>query len=711
MTKRLNFILAVHNHQPVGNLDSVFMEACDRAYEPLLGLLDEFPQIQLVLHYSGSLLEWAEANRPQMLDHIQRLHGDGRIELMGGGFYEPIFSMLPERDRRGQIELCAEYLGARFGAAPRGAWLAERVWEQNVVHSLADSGIEYTVVDDWHFKQAGLREDALTGCFLTEDEGRLLRVFPASERLRYLIPFGTVDETLGYLESLANEASDSTVVYADDGEKFGIWPGTHTHVYENGWLRDFFAALCEAGSWLRLTTFSAAIEEHPPVGKIYLPDSAYREMGEWALPAQRQVEFEDFAKRVEGASGLESPSSFLRGGFWRNFKVRYPESNLMYARMLEVSDRVNVLQHDGPTRPKARRELYRGQCNCAYWHGVFGGLYLPHLRSAVYGHLLAAENLADAAETESARPTFATVRDFDLDGADEIRLASEKLVAYFKPTAGGRMYELDVRKKCFNVLATLSRRHEAYHHAILRREGNESVDGPTDGQAEAGQHGDIEHSLRYDWYDRASLIDHFFAPDVEVQHVADCRYGEDGDFVDQPYSVEVAPEAAALRMTRAGHVWVQHECQPFGIEKTVQFTQHGEQMDIRYAVRNLGPKPADVRFGVELNFAMLAGHAHDRYYVDGEGRDLGLLDSILSLPERSAIGITDEWLGLTVRADVCPDARIWTFPVQTVSQSQDGLELLYQSSVVLPVWRLALEPDLAADISIRLGFVTNGTAD
>jgi alpha-amylase len=62
----------------------------------------------------------------------------------------------------------------------------------------------------------------------------------------------------------------------------------------------------------------------------------------------------------------------------------------MYAKACEVSDLVERAGADS----EARRELYRGQCNCSYWHGVFGGLYLGHLRFAVYKHLLAAERLA-----------------------------------------------------------------------------------------------------------------------------------------------------------------------------------------------------------------------------------------------------------------------------------------------------------------------------
>ena len=128
----------------------------------------------------------------------------------------------------------------RSSARPvRGMWVPERVWEQHLTSALAEAGIEYTTLDDFHFERAGLAEDDLLGYYLTEDDGRLLKVFPASERMRYLIPFQEPHASYEYLRRLAEERPGSTVVFADDGEKFGTWPKTHEHVYTNGWLRRF----------------------------------------------------------------------------------------------------------------------------------------------------------------------------------------------------------------------------------------------------------------------------------------------------------------------------------------------------------------------------------------------------------------------------------------------------------------------------------------
>ena len=61
---KVYFVLALHNHQPVGNLPQVYEEAFEQAYQPFLTVLERFTGLKLVLHYTGSLLEWLEKKPP-----------------------------------------------------------------------------------------------------------------------------------------------------------------------------------------------------------------------------------------------------------------------------------------------------------------------------------------------------------------------------------------------------------------------------------------------------------------------------------------------------------------------------------------------------------------------------------------------------------------------------------------------------------------------
>ncbi len=158
MPGRISLALALHNHQPVGNFGWVIEEVYRRSYEPLLAALERHPRIRLALHYTGPLLDWLAAERPEFLDRLRALVGGGRVELMGGGYYEPVLASLPEADRLAQLRLMGDAIERIGGRRPTGAWLAERVWEPDLPVALVDGGYRWTILDDAHFRAASIDE-------------------------------------------------------------------------------------------------------------------------------------------------------------------------------------------------------------------------------------------------------------------------------------------------------------------------------------------------------------------------------------------------------------------------------------------------------------------------------------------------------------------------------------------------------------------------
>lgn len=232
----VNFIFGIHNHQPLGNFGWVMESAYERSYRPFMETLEEYPNMKVAVHYSGPLLEWIRDNKPEHLDLLRSLVKRGQLEIVVAGFYEPVLASIPKEDRIVQIEKLKEF-ARNLGYEARGVWLTERVWQPELVKSLRAAGIDYVIVDDYHFMSAGLSKDELFWPYYTEDGGEVITVFPIDEKLRYLIPFRPVDKTLEYLHSLDDGDESKVAVFHDDGEKFGVWPGTYEWVYEKGWLR------------------------------------------------------------------------------------------------------------------------------------------------------------------------------------------------------------------------------------------------------------------------------------------------------------------------------------------------------------------------------------------------------------------------------------------------------------------------------------------
>ncbi|MEO8461912.1 MAG: alpha-amylase/4-alpha-glucanotransferase domain-containing protein, partial [Chloroflexota bacterium] len=515
MSRRIGLALTLHNHQPVGNFGWVIEETYRAAYEPMVEALERHPTVRAGLHYTGPLLEWLAAEHPEFLLRLAALCGSNQVEMLGGGHFEPVLASIPARDRVAQLTRMADEVERLFGRRPTTAWLAERVWEPDLPISLVEAGYEATILDDSHFRAAGIPEDAMWGPYSTDDQGHRLAVFGTEQGLRTRIPFRPVEDVITYLRQHATEGGERLGTMGDDGEKFGAWPSTWDLCWgEKHWVDRFFEALEANAGWLVTSTPSDWLAERGTLGRIYVPGGSYAEMGAWALmPDESRAFMETLGRDV--AEGRPEPR-WMRGAPWRNFQVKYREVNDLHKRMLRVSDKVAAIPA-GPAHDLALDHLLRGQSNDIYWHGLFGGIYLPDLRVATTGHLVAAEDAADAAAgtLESSR-----IADLDLDGRDEVFLADAGQVVTVDLEEGAGIGDWDIRAAHHPLTSVLRRRPESYHEAI-RRGDRDDASAPSgvgtstsiDDQVRAKEAG-LAAYLHYDDHERRSGLVRFLPPDM-----------------------------------------------------------------------------------------------------------------------------------------------------------------------------------------------------
>ena len=692
---QLTLSLVIHNHQPVGNLDHVFVQATDRAYEPMLEALERHPYVRLALHYSGSLLDWLKANRPEHLQRLGDLVARQQVELLTGGYYEPVLVAVPETDRVGQLGKMRDYLLRRFGVRANGAWIAERIWEPHLPKSLAECGVQYTVLDDTAFKMSGLNDGDLFGSYVTEEEGSALRVFANLMYLRYAIPWRPVETVIDWLRVQAEARPGGVAVSADDGEKFGLWPDTWEHCWgEERWIDRLFSALEKNSDWLNIRPLGEVAAEQLPLGRIYLPCGCYEEMMYWALPPDAFSRLGEVRQELKQGE-REDILRFVSGGGWRSFMGRYDEVNQMHKKMLWVSRKVHSLP-EGKPKDRALDHTWSGQCSCGYWHGLFGGIYLFHIRVANYAHLIAAEQLADQAASEDS--TWARIErgDLDADTNEEIILNTDRQVLVFKPSYGGALVEWDWRDRRYNLVNTMTRRQEGYHAALRRaaeqgrlfRSGQEEIpDGVKVKEC------DVHTRLFYDAYRRVALLDHFLQADTTPEDFYQAHYREQGDFLDQPYDAEVqaAGDEAKLIMRREATVWAGKVPLPVRVEKQILARAASSQLQVRYRVSNLNDIPADLRFGVEFNWGIVGGDSPYGYLkADSQRKGLGEFDGNDEITTLT-VGSTLPDLAGEVQVTTNRPANLWHFPLEAVSNSEAGYERVYQGTCTLLWWAMHLE--------------------
>src|SRR5437867_2869085 len=630
----VRFVFGVHFHQPVGNFDHVFEDHLRDVYLPLVERLTERRFLPFALHISGPLLEWLEAHAATYLDSIGRLAADGHVELLLAGFYEPVLASLMRPDRLEQIGWLREAIRRRFGVEATGLWLTERVWEPDLAADLADAGVRYLLVDDRHFLVSGFERDRLHAPFLTESGGMRVGLFPIDERLRYLIPFRPPAEISAYLREL-RQAGRPLAVLVDDGEKFGGWPGTKDWVYTRGWLAQFcdaIAALVAAGE-VRLTTPGAALREVASAGLAYLPTASYREMEAWALPARAvarlgALERDLGEERVAGPDG-----AFVRGGHWRNFLVKYPEANRMHKKMLALS----ALCRERGDPPAARRAIGRAQCNDAYWHGVFGGLYLPHLRAAIWRNLALAEGDLRRGEGLAVERL-----DFDGDGAEELWVHSASFSAVVSPRRGSAIEEYTLFEPGINYADVLTRRREAYHEPALAQPGDAREGAAFDGTPSIH---DLEHTSRLerlppiDPADRALFVDRVLSGDVTLDKYSSGSFQPLASWARTPFDVTLDRTAHAVELLLRP---AQNAVPPGHLTKRMTFAQSG-RLTVGYRW-DPATFPPDVFFCPEI-----------------------------SASRRLELTIT-------------PTPDVWSFPFATVSRSERGFEETVQGYSHTPRW-------------------------
>ncbi len=639
MTQAVTLLLGVHAHQPVGNFPEVIEDAHQRCYKPFLETLYAYPDFRFAAHFSGWLLDWLRERHPADMELLARMVKRGQVELFSSGDTEPVLAAIPQRDRIGQLNTLNAKLAAWTGARPHGAWLTERVWESSVVPALAETGIRYVTVDDYHFFCTGKSADELDGFFSTEEDGQRLDLFPISEALRYRLPFSPAHEVVGYLEGLADQGH-AAAIYFDDIEKFGIWPETYDWVYNRGWLKALIEGVL-ASPKIRTATYADFHARNTTRGIVYLPTTSYSEMNEWTLPMPAAGIYSQLlaSEKAAGRSDVHRP--FLRGGIWRNFLTRYPEANWMHKRMQSLSARLAAL----PAPPPAlTADLYRAQANDAYWHGLFGGLYLPHLRRAVWRNIVALEAGLDALQP---RPALVAV-DLDFDGKTEILAHSAQVQIAVRDDGLAAVHELVSYPLAHNFGDSLRRYHEHYHDKI--------GSGPSEhnGEGIASAHDIVR----------------FKHPVVPADVVPDALPRALWlDELDGVPLADYAPEApAALAFGRPG------------LYKTYVVDRAG--VIVAWQCRGLAGR----RLTTRLNLAMPSCDGFLGRYVLADGSIPGGFGQPLDLTDATWLTLEDGVLGGRLDLQTSFSARIAGRPQQTVSQSEAGFEKIMQAAEVSFTW-------------------------
>ncbi len=670
MAKTTKLLFGIHMHQPVDNFDWVIKMGVETCYGPFFEVMSAYPDFKFSVHCSGWLMEQIQEKHPKLYGQIQTLAKNGSIELFSAGYYEPILSVIPSKDRVTQIEMLNHAIKTEFKQKPKGLWLTERVWESSLIPDLNKAGIKYTVMDDYHFQCAGFDEEILDGYYMSEEGGEQIGLFPISKKLRYAIPFLNVNSAIKAIKSFDGK-EDSAANIFDDAEKFGMWPGTHEWVYEKGWLKNFVEAVL-ADEQIETMHYGDYYEQERTRGIAYLPNVSYYEMGEWSLRADDALKLHAFKMEMGHERYDAEGVKFLKGGIWKNFLVKYEESNRIHKRTLELSKArksVDNIAFDSA--------LYKAQTNDALWHGVFGGLYLPNLRDNAYTYIIEAENV------RYGRKNRLESDQNELDGHDKVKMVMPKYIFRFDAAHGGQLVEFDNRKALFNWQNTLTRRKEAYHQRLLQDTPvvEEEITPKEDGidtihHAMVKVDDTLRNAIIYDWYLKNSFVDHISDERFNGDNFRYCNFTEYGDFANQPFEVEL--DKHQVTFWRDGGLYFP-EKMPTRLDKTYISNKSGFDFNINLATQAEG----NFNYVLEYNFHFAD---YEKILINGE-----VLEDEGSFKAVKILEIHDAMLKQKIIIKLNVPCDIYYFQLKTLSQSEHGFDLSVQGigfAMVMPFNKL-----------------------
>ncbi|MDR3146078.1 MAG: DUF1925 domain-containing protein, partial [Treponema sp.] len=419
----LQLIIGSYHHVPAGIGDDELEWIYTNRLKPFIVNLNKYPAIQVVLHYSGVLLQRIEKTHPEFFMLMKDLVARKQVELLGGGFHEPLLPLLPLPDKIGQIEMLTTYLRREFGKRPQGCWLPALAWEQNLPGVLNTCGMGYTFLSEEQFLRVGLSGPDLYAPCISEDQGKLITIFPFSNRCAADL---LRKKPSPVLKKLAAEGGRRIVsvfpgLVLEDGK-----PATEEEIQE------FFEDLSRCDSFVEFTT----------PGKLY---KTLRGLRKAYFPGSSEGEFSLHSREAETAGWSEAGSP-------RQFLINYPEANGIYSKMMFINVLINQLRGDKSRKRTAREELWKAQGYDVFCPTQYGGIYRNTTRNAVYRALLGAERITR--EKGSFAPSL-SVFDFDLDGEGEYLFQDVHINCYIK-SRGASIFELDYLPKTWNYLDTMT---------------------------------------------------------------------------------------------------------------------------------------------------------------------------------------------------------------------------------------------------------------
>ena len=530
------------------NLDSTeqLEKEYQKVYKPLVKFLFAHPDFHFTFYFAGPSLQFYKKKKSEFITLLKQLSERNQIELLGGGFYDPVLSLLYAADRNGQLDLLSSEIRQTIGKRPRGASLFADCWDCSLVNNLSTCGIEFVTLDSSCIPPKKLRYVPL----IMSNLGKSIEIIPLYQNFLpdsdvpcedYISKINRAVEKACKKDSITQSATQRLISVQFNMDSI-------INLVEKDWFSNFSKLISGDGSITASTCieYRAASNIREPA---FIPAGISRQISKWiSRPFIENETRQNYQQTVY------------------DFMETYPVSQELYNRILYVSMLVNQYKKDKMRKNSARERLWQAQNGFSLLCSLNGAFSHSIHRQQAYKILMEAEKILR--EDENFSETFSCF-DYDCDGLNEYVCKMKNYFACIN-TESGAIRELDTVKNSGNYADNISR--------------NPDFDGSSDN------------------YKRGIFVDHLFT-DSQFERYKQGFAAGDGIFSRIVYNqIKFSPRHFELQLSASAAFGPSK--QKVFLRKKYIINSSG--MIVQYILKNESEKPLCGLLAVESNIA----HTH-----------------------------------------------------------------------------------------------------
>lgn len=654
--KSVYFSFILNSSQLTSMQSDVFENDYQNVYKPLIKFLYKHSNVKMSFFFNGPQFQFFKRKHPEFIKILQELISTKQVEVLGGGFYDPVFPLLFPMDRTGQIDMLSSEIRSSTGKRPRGVTLSGSSWDLSLVTSFSTCGIEYVLLDESLF----YKDKIVYIPFYMTDKGKGIDIIPVVNSCK---PFSEV-KPVDYLISTTNKINSmlkKSSLYKnlqEDVNPCVTLQFTHEEIkdlLDSKWLEGF-SEKCEDLNCVSITPYQYKkhCSERIP---IFLSSGIDKNIAQWAIEPYSSVK-----------------SDLCRITTIYDFLQIYPQSRALYDRMLYVSLLVNQCHGDKIRKRAAREKLWEAQ-NCDGFICTSKGAFVnSSYRQRAYKYLIEAEKiLRECCKFSESMTSF----DYNGDGVKEYVCRMENYFAVVSPK-GGTVKEFDVMKSSGNYADNLSRIQE--------------FDGCDDG------------------YERGLFVDHIFTPS-EYENYLENKPCGNGIFSRVKYSeLKISEQHREIQLSASA---LFNKKQKIYLRKKYIINSSG--MMIQYILKNESDSVLNAKFAVESSFAQTNFTATDfnaynlEIITDGQKHEIDTKVSSKELKENGKISDvagfqltdTDNGVSFTFEPNECCDLSFVPIIFNRPEYMTGEIVPAGMTFANTMVWDINLEPNMEMEKTIN----------